>query len=240
MKIGMMLPKILLLLFLIMNFTPVSAQNDPSTWSLLDSTSRYALGLNTYFAMDQLMDQNQRYPLELMLRKKIHEQNRIRLRVFGNIGRSKKIEGDFTNIDRTGTLGLAIGYEWIKPLAKRWEGYYGMELEGSKIDSRSFFEQPDTDPEEEYFESRDEYDREIRLSLSPLAGLRFRLSARLLLSTEFRLSGYVGEQLFTEKISIRPKVEGSQNQIQSSEGYTLKINGLRFQPYTGVFLNYRF
>jgi len=91
MKIGMMLPKILLLLFLIMNFTPVSAQNDPSTWSLLDSTSRYELGLNTYFAFDQLMDQNLRSPLDLMLRKKVHEQNRIRLRVFGIVSRAKKI-----------------------------------------------------------------------------------------------------------------------------------------------------
>jgi len=186
------------------------------------------------------MDQNQRAPLELMLRKKIHEQNRIRLRVFGSIGRSKKIEGDFTNIDRTGNLGLAIGYEWVKPLAKRWEGYYDMELEGSRVDRRSFFEQPDTNPEDDYFESQDEYDREIRLSISPLAGLRIKLSARLILCTEFRLSGYMGEQQYTEKISIRPKVEGSQNQIQSTESYTLKLNGLRFQPYTGIFLNYRF
>jgi len=202
--------------------------------------NRYELALNTNFAFDQLMDQNQRAPLELMLRKKIHEQNRIRLRVFGSIGRSKKIEGDFTNIDRTGNLGLAIGYEWVKPLAKRWEGYYDMELEGSRVDRRSFFEQPDTNPEDDYFESQDEYDREIRLSISPLAGLRIKLSARLILCTEFRLSGYMGEQQYTEKISIRPKVEGSQNQIQSTESYTLKLNGLRFQPYTGIFLNYRF
>ena len=240
MKTGMMLPEILLLLFFIMSLTAASAQNDPSTWSLIDSTSRYELGLNTNFAFDQLMDQNQRAPMELMLRKKIHDQNRIRLRVFGMVSRAKKIEGDFTNIDRIGNFGLAVGYEWVKPLTKRWEGYYGMELEGHKMDRRSIFEQPDTDPEEEYFESQDRYDREIRLSVSPLAGLRFRLSPRLLLSTEFRLSGYMGEQQYTERISIRAKEEGSQNQIQSTEGYTLKLNGLRFQPYTGIFLNYRF
>jgi len=115
-----------------------------------------------------------------------------------------------------------------------------MELEGRKVDRRSFFEQADMDPEEDYFESQDQYDREIRLSLSPLAGLRFRLSARLLFSTEFRLSGYLGEQQYTEDVSIRPYEQGSQNQVQSSEGYTLKLNGLRFQPYTGIFLNYRF
>lgn len=239
-KSRMIHPKILLLLFFIMGYTAAFAQNDPSKWSLLDTTSRYELGLNTNFAFDQLMDQNQRAPLELMLRKKIHDQNRLRLRVFGMVSRAKKIEGDFTNIDRIGNFGLAVGYEWIKPLTKRWEGYYGMELEGRKMDRRSIFEQPDTDPEEDYFESQDQYDREIRLSVSPLAGLRFRLSARLLLSTEFRLSAYMGEQQYTERISIRAKEEGSQNQIQSTEGYTLKLNGLRFQPYTGILLNYRF
>jgi hypothetical protein len=227
-------------LFFIMSLTTATAQSDPSKWSLLDSTSRYELGLNTNFAFDNLLDQNQRVPLELMLRKKIRDQNSIRLRVFGMISRAKKIEGEFTNIDRTGNFGLAIGYEWVKPLTKRWEGYYGLELEGSRMDSRSFFEQPDTDPEEEYFEIQDQYDREIRLSVSPLAGLRFRLSARLLFSTEFRLSGYMGEQQYTDRIFIRANEEGSQNQIQSTEGYTLKLNGLRFQPYTGIFLNYRF
>lgn len=240
MKTGIILSKILLLFVLILNFTTVSAQNDTSTWSLIDSTSRYELGLNTNFAFDQLMDQNQRVPLELMLRQKIHDQNRIRLRVFGMISRAKKIDGDFTNIDRTGNIGLAIGYEWVKPLTKGWEGYYGMELEGHKMDRRVFFEQADMDPEEDYFESQDQYDREIRLSVSPLAGLRFSLSPRLLLSTEFRLSAYMGEQQYTERISIRAKEEGSQNQIQSTEGYTLKLNGLRFQPYTGILLNYRF
>jgi hypothetical protein len=50
----------------------------------------------------------------------------------------------------------------------------------------------------------------------------------------------MGEQQYTERISIRAKEEGSQNQIQSTEGYTLKLNGLRFQPYTGILLNYRF
>jgi len=242
MKTGMILPEILLLLFFIMSLATASAQNAPSTWSLIDSTSKYELGLNTNFAFDQLMDQNQRAPMELMLRKKIYDQNRIRLRVFGNIGRAKKIEGDFTNIDRTGNFGLAIGYEWVKPLTKRWVGYYGMELEGSRMDKRIFFEQSEYDNEDAswQFKNWDEYDREVRFSLSPLAGLRFRLSARLLLSTEFRLSGYVGEQQYTEDVSIRPYEEGSQNQIQSSEGYTLKLNGLRFQPYTGIFLNYRF
>jgi len=229
-------------LFFIMSLTTATAQSDPSKWSLLDSTSRYELGLNTYFAFDQLMDQNQRVPLELMLRKNVHEKNRIRLRIFGSIGRSKKIEGEFTNIDRTGNFGLAIGYEWVKPMNKRWEGYYGMELEASRIDKRIFFEQPEYDNEDASwkFKNWDEYDREIRLSLSPLAGLRFRLSARLLLSTEFRFSGYVGEQQYTEDVSIRPYEEGSQNQIQSTEGFTVKLNGLRFQPYTGIFLNYRF
>ncbi|WP_375586498.1 hypothetical protein [Cyclobacterium xiamenense] len=227
-------------LFFLMSLATASAQNDSSKWSQLDSTSRYELGLNTYFAFDQLMDQHQRTPLELMLRKKIHEQNRIRLRVFGMVSRYKKIEAEFTNIDGWSTIGLALGYEWIKPLARRWEGYYGLELEGSREHSRSFFEQPDLDPETNYLENTDKYERGIRFSLSPLAGLRFRLTSRLLLSTEFRLSGYMGEQQYTEHMAIRTNEEGSQNQIQSSEGYTVKLNGLRFQPYTGIFLNYRF
>ncbi|MFC4871993.1 hypothetical protein [Negadavirga shengliensis] len=207
-----------------------------------DSLGKYELGINTYFAFDRWMDQSIRSPFEILLRRKIKTDRMLRLRVYGNLSRSRKVEFTTTDMDRLGKYGLAIGHEWLKAINRKWQWYYGLELEGSQDRRHILHERMGWDAATDisFWEKRDNYHHIDRLALSPLAGIRFSLSPRLLFSTEFRLVSSLGRQRITIEDSTKALDEGARYQLQSTGGHTIKENGIRFQPYTGIFLNYRF
>lgn len=211
-----------------------------------DSTleSRFELGVNTYFAIDRLFDQSIRAPMELLIRKRMKQQDQmLRLRAFGDLQRSKYVE--FTSSDESQDFlyGLALGYEWIKPITEKWEGYYGVDLEGSQkrsfdTNTRDGYE-PEADPIT-FREKTHSYQHTDRIALSPLVGIRFSLSKRLLLSTEFRLANYMEWTKSGEEYSTKPMESNEEYQIQTGSEETVKEWGIRFRPYSGIFLNYRF
>jgi hypothetical protein len=241
-----MKPTIIITLFALMGsfngFSQSPPTQDEVAVVLPDSLGKYELGINTYFAFDRWMDQSIRSPLEVMLRRKIKTNRMLRIRVYGNLNRSNKVEFTTTDMDRHAKYGLAIGHEWLKSLNRKWQWYYGLELEGSQ-DLRHFLNERmgwDVATDISFWEKRDNYHHIDRLALSPLTGIRFSLSPRLLFSTEFRLVSSVGRQRITTEESTKTLEEGARYQLRSTHGHTIKENGIRFQPYTGIFLNYRF
>lgn len=211
-----------------------------------DSTpvSRFELGVNTYFAIDRLFDQSIRAPMELLIRKRMKQQNQmLRLRAFGDLQRLKKVEFTTTDQNQDFLYGLALGYEWIKPITERWEGYYGMDLEGSQRRSFDTNTRDGYDPEAVPYTFREKthsYRHTDRIALSPLLGIRFSLSKKLLLSTEFRLANYMEWTKSGKEYSTKPMEGDGDYQIQTRIEETVKQRGIRFRPYTGIFLNYRF
>ncbi|WP_158856984.1 hypothetical protein [Lunatibacter salilacus] len=206
--------------------------------------SRFELGVNTYFAISRLFDQSVRAPMELLIRKRMKRQNQmLRLRAFGDLQRLKYVEFTYSDESQDFLYGLALGYEWIKPINERWEGYYGLDLEGSQKRSFDTNTRDGYDPEADpitFREKTNVYQHTDRIALSPLLGIRFSLSKKLLLSTEFRLANYMEWTKTGEEYSTKPMEGNGDYQIQTRSEETVKEKGIRFRPYTGIFLNYRF
>jgi hypothetical protein len=212
-----------------------------------DSTpvSRFELGVNTYFAIDRIFDPSVRAPIELLIRKRMKQQNQmLRLRAFGDLQRLKYVEFTYSDESHDFLYGLALGYEWITPITEKWEGYYGVDLEASQNRSFDTNTRDGYDPEADPITFREKthiYRHTDRIALSPLLGIRFSLSKRLLLSTEFRLANYMEWSKSGEEYSTKPMEGNEEYQIQTrSSEESIKERGIRFRPYTGIFLNYRF
>ncbi|MCC5938962.1 MAG: hypothetical protein JJU34_16915 [Lunatimonas sp.] len=241
-----MKPTIIITLFAFLGCIKVFSQSTPeqvvAPIALPDTLGNYELGINTYFAFDRWMDQSGRSPLEVMLKRKIKANRMLRVRVYGNLYKSNKVEFNVKDMDRQAKYGLAIGHEWLKTIHRKWQWYYGLELEGSRDRRHILHERPRWNEAMDitYLEKTDNYHHMDRLALSPLSGIRFSISPRLLFSTEFRLVGSVGRQRITTEESTKMLDEGVMYQLQSTAGHTISENGIRFQPYTGIFLNYRF
>jgi hypothetical protein len=234
------------LFYLLTCFVGFSQTNARPIPSQVDSipASRFELGVNTFFAIDRLFDHSVRAPMELLIRKRMKRQNQmLRLRAFGDLQRLKYVE--FTSSDESQDFlyGLALGYEWIKPINERWEGYYGLDLEGSQKRSFDTNTRDGYDPEADpitFREKTHSYQHTDRIALSPLLGIRFFLSKKLLLSTEFRLANYMEWTKTGEEYSTKPMEGNGDYQIQTRSEEKVKEKGIRFRPYTGIFLNYRF
>lgn len=211
-----------------------------------DSTpaSRFELGVNTYFAVDRLFDPSVRAPMELLIRKRMKQQNQmLRLRVFGDLQRLRSAGITIVDLSQNSIYGVALGYEWIKPITERWVGYYGLDLEGSQKRSFDTNTRNGYDPEADPYTFREKthsYRHTDRIALSPLLGIRFLLSRRLLLSTEFRLANSMEWTKSGEEYATKPMEGDGDYLIQTRSEESIKDRGIRFRPYTGIFLNYRF
>jgi hypothetical protein len=182
--------------------------------------------------------------MELLIRKRMKQQNQmLRLRAFGDLQRSKYVEFTYSDESHDFSYGLALGYEWIKPITEKWEGYYAVDLEGSQKRSFDTNTRDGYDPEADpitFREKTHSYQHTDRIALSPLLGIRFFLSKKLLLSTEFRLANYMEWTKTGEEYSTKPMEGNGDYQIQTRSEEKVKEKGIRFRPYTGIFLNYRF
>ena len=155
----------------------------------------------------------------------------------------KYVEFTYTDQSHDFLYGLALGYEWIKPITERWVGYYGLDLEGSQKRSFDTNTRNGYDPEADPYTFREKthsYRHTDRIALSPLLGIRFLLSRRLLLSTEFRLANSMEWIKSGEEYSTKPMEGDGDYLIQTRSEESIKDRGIRFRPYTGIFLNYRF
>lgn len=220
------------------NFPVVSLKEDTIP------LSKYELGVNTYFAVDRLFDPSVRAPMELLIRKRMKQQNQmLRLRVFGDLQRLRSAGITIVDLSQNSIYGVALGYEWIKPITERWVGYYGLDLEGSQKRSFDTNTRNGYDPEADPYTFREKthsYRHTDRIALSPLLGIRFLLSRRLLLSTEFRLANSMEWTKSGEEYSTKPMEGDGDYLIQTRSEESIKDRGIRFRPYTGIFLNYRF
>nr|MBI1230378.1 hypothetical protein [Cytophagales bacterium] len=205
---------------------------------------RFELGVNTYFAIDRLFDPSVRAPIELLIRKRMKQQGQmLRFRVYGDLQRLRSAGITIVDLSQNSIYGVSLGYEWLKPINQRWVGYYGVELEGSQNRSFETNTRDGYDPEADpitFWEKTHSYLHTDRIALSPLVGIRISLSKRLLLSTEFRLANYMAWTKSGEEYSTKPMESNEDYQIQTGSEESINERGIRFRPYTGIFLNYRF
>lgn len=198
---------------------------------------KYALGINTNIVIDGFLDPSFRSPVEVILRKQNRTEGAWRARVTGSLSSTEVGYNEVPN-EREGqssALGLALGYEWQRLIKNRWSWYYGFELEGQRMRSdytyRSFSSDPDA-PQEIGWETV--YKQKNNLfAVLPFAGLRFQITPKLFLSTDFRLIASTQRAKYTTDYHYL-EIDGG---TSTSEINSARTSTLDFQPYTGIYIN---
>lgn len=201
-----------------------------------NSSGKYELGINTNIVIDGFLDPSFRSPMEIMLRKRSGD-GAWRGRAMGSLS-STKIGYNEVENEREGSssaIGLALGYEWQRLIKNKWSWYYGFDIEGQRMRSdytyRSFYSDPDA-PQEIGWETVQKQKNDL-FSLLPFAGLRFQITPKLFLSTEFRLVASTQRATYTTDYHYL-EIDGG---TSTSETHSTRINALDFQPYSGIYIS---
>lgn len=208
---------------------PVSQPKHPS--------GKYSLGINTNIVIDGFLDPSFRSPVEIILRKQGGTNNAWRARVMGSMSSTEVGYNEVENEQegRSSALGLALGYEWQRLIKNKWSWYYGFEIEGQRMRSdytyRTFYSDPDA-PQELGWEAVEKQKNDL-FSLLPFAGLRFQITPKLFLSTEFRLVASTQRAKYTTDYHYL-EIDGG---TSTSETTSTRINALDFQPYSGIYIS---
>lgn len=213
-----------------------------------DTIHRWQVGINTQIVTDGLYDDandifnSSLTPIEFMLRKQTTLNQALRLRIFGMKDNFKREDGNTKIETHKSILGLALGYEWQMLLDRRWKLYYGLEVEGKRMRDNSIEER------DVYYSSsnstgrlRENIKRKTnRIAILPFVGLNFYITPRLTISTELKIEmiyekfNYKEDDFRTsppDRIIFTP-AGGSKFSLTNTKIYS--------QPYTGLFLNFKF
>ena len=214
-----------------------------------DTLHRWQIGINTQFFTDGLYDDannifdSQLTPIEFMVRWHTSLNQSLRFRFFGMVD---NFTNNSTNEIHKSMLGMALGYEWQMLLGKRWKFYYGLEVQGKRIWDNS--KEVDNDfywaPTDETFIKTVFRNRTTdRVSILPLAGIRFHITPRFFVSTEVKLEVFYENFNYTDYATITELNGSPQNTLarrSTTNGFTIENKGILFQPYTGIYLNLTF
>ncbi len=213
-----------------------------------DTLHRWQIGINTQFFTDGLYDDandifdSQLTPIEFMVRRQTTLNQAMRLRIFGIKDKFTREEGSTTIETYKSMLGLALGYEWQMLLGKRWKLYYGFEAEWKRIWDNSKEER------DVYYPSSNATGRfrsiikrkTNRIAILPLLGLNFYITPRLTLSTELKID--VNYEKFSYKEdNFRTSPPDKIIFVPSGGGeFSITNTSIYFQPYTGIYINFKF
>ena len=178
-----------------------------------------------------------------MLRKQTALNAALRLRVFGMTDNFRREEGSTIIETSKSILGIAVGYEWQMLLGKRWKLYYGVEVQGKRMwdNSTEFDKNLYRASTGETFKRTVFRNRTTdRISLHPLIGIKFHITPRFFVSTEMKMGIYY-ENLSYKDYDKTTKLDGSPlSDYSSVSSFKIENKGIRFQPYTGIYLNLTF
>ncbi len=213
-----------------------------------DTLHRWQVGLNTQFFTNGLYDDandifdSSLTPIEILVRRQTTLNQAIRLRVFGMNEKFKRDDGSTKIETNKSIFGLALGYEWQMLLGKRWKLYYGFEIEGKRLWDNTValdksLYQASTG---ETFKRTVFRDRTTnRISLLPLAGIRFHITPRFFVSTEMKMEVFY-EKFRSANYPTLTRLDGSLLHRGSTNSFIIENKGINFQPYTGIYLNLTF
>jgi hypothetical protein len=199
-------------------------------------TYRNHIGINTQFAQDQFFNSSARTPIQLMYKRQNKKNNgawRLGIgamyRVDDSLWSSLRNNGYYYTFNGN----FSFGYEWQKPITKKWLIYYG-------VDAQFAWKYKKFDGQRSYdivingvlikLKGFDE-NYTITPALLPFLGGRFQLSNRFYLSTEISL------QLHYEKNQRNIRfytLDGTLSKGDIDYGNY----GASFKPYSGIYLFY--
>ena len=184
------------------------------------------IGFNTTFILQGVLQSDQT-PFSLMLKKYVAENKAIRIGVdlFFNLDDTDGYAGSTTYFNTSvGSLSIAIGKEYQKPIDERWVWYFG----GDSVPFFAFNNQEQYQNGNLYSESESS---SVGVSLRPFLGIRFNLNSRLYLSAEAN----VGLQYAYQKNMVKYADTADPYVDSQSNNFSFTMN-----PASGLFLYYRF
>lgn len=198
------------------------------------SAGWYQLGINTQIVLDSFLDQTITTPLELLIKRQ-GDNGAWRARLMGswsasNLGYS---ENEDERVDDGSNVGLALGYEWQRSIKNKWSWYYGIEIEGQRgrgnYSDLSVF--GDTEDNRIEWKTVQKQKNDL-LSLIPLAGIKFQITPKLSISTEFRLAAS------TKKVKYHTEYLYKERGLTTSTSETTnyRSQSVDFRPYSGIYL----
>lgn len=202
--------------------------------------SKYQMGINTQFVIDGVLNQSLRTPIEILIRRQDDDDRALRVRVSGIFQDSRRYELEYLNKTSQTNLGLAIGYEWQKGISKRWNWYYGFEVEGRRLwhDEMEEYDVVNQYTDENFHVIGINEEQTSRLSLLPLIGFKFQITSRLFVNTEFKLEAFTEQQDTRSGYDVK-SINGPQQYHETSfEELSIKGKHINFQPFTGIFINF--
>lgn len=210
----------LLSVIVLLNVTFVFAQEE------VPQTYKKDIGFNTTFILQGVLQSDQT-PFSLMLKKYIAENKAIRIGVdlFFDLDDTDSNAGSTAYFNTSaGTLSLAIGKEYQKPIDERWVWYFGGDsVPFYTFNNQDYYQGGDLNAETE--------SSSVGVSLRPFLGIRFNLNPRLYLSAEAN----VGLQYAYQKNMVKYTGTSDPYVDSQSNNFSFTMN-----PASGLFLYYRF
>ncbi len=212
-----------------------------------DSTTlyRHHLGINTSVVLDRIADPASRMPLQLMYKYQLSRTGAIRIGAEGMYAKSDSTQS-FTNRRDEITdyaLGGSVGYEWQKPLNKRFMLYYGADAfyrqEGRNIGIINNYPEPSPSQREVEIYVDNKLTTKTT-GLKPFVGLRANIGKQFYLSTETAL--VIQREHIAWKFEDYIKFsspEGGSIQPGSSD-YTTRKSAVSYLPFSGINIQYLF
>lgn len=210
----------LLSVILLLNLSFVFAQEE------VPRTFQKDIGFNTTFILQGILQSDQT-PFSLMLKKYVAEDKAIRIGIdFSfNLDDTNGYPGSAAYFNTSaGTLSLAIGKEYQKPIDKRWVWFFGGDsVPFFTFNNQDYYQNGDLNSESE--------SSSVGVSLRPFLGIRFNLNSRLYLSAEAN----VGLQYAYQKNMVQYADTVEPYVDSQSNNFSFTMN-----PASGLFLYYRF
>jgi hypothetical protein len=228
------------------------AELTPLKFMVNDTLRKWRVGINIYpyvkadelfeYALQPRKDYLQvTFPVEFLARKQYKLDRAFRVRVMGVFENFQ--DEDFNAADqdtKLRSLSIALGHEWQQVIGKRWEWYYGVELQVRRtvwntitIDDTYFFT-----PVNDIVRDRREFDTfRDRLSVLPLIGARFQITPGLFASVEGSIEMFWEEYIYDDQ-SVYRDLQDLDNIVGGAKGvFQFSQSGLRFLPYSGLYIN---
>ncbi|OON67742.1 hypothetical protein [Hymenobacter sp. CRA2] len=210
-----------------------------------DTTARrYELGLTASPQLDHFFTGNRALPVGLLYRRPLGPTKALRLRVVGQYARQDTSDyaGQLAGSGRRAwELTALAGYEWQRPLARRWQLCYGAELGAGlgRTTSRVLRETPNTNGVGTYATDLRYVGEYWQAQARPFVGLRLHLGSAISLFAEAAapLSYVRRRDDYTIDI-VRQNTAGSL--VRASSFYTSKRLGFVLRPVQLVGLSFRF
>lgn len=214
-----------------------SAQSQDST-----TLYRHHLGINTRIVLDRIADPASRMPLQLMYKYQLSRTGAIRIGAEGMYAKSDSTQSYTERRDEITdyALGGSVGYEWQKPLNKRFMLYYGADIfhhqQRKNVMVINTYQNSDQHKEEVYIDDR--YTTK-KYGLNSFIGLRMHMSSRFYLATEtaLNLANRISTRDYYATVTVFSNGEGV---TYNYNDYLTKQTILSFLPFNSINATYLF